>query len=599
MIFYCIDGEENKNTFSKDEYESLLDTLNKLDSKRSLLRKRNLKFNLGEVCEIDISYDAVCSYPTSLFYIFFIDLDSRSRPNVIDVDFHLRYYKEIAEYMEGKNETFLSMSIDELDQFCRELIIMNFSFSHELFDRIYTSDAQYGIAWKHSGIWNVSNQKHYPLTLQICSLKIEDLIFNEENTRIQVDVNIENEREIMVLEDLWRFVQHKTFEKNPSITIEPIEELAERIHIDQKEALFQQYLSYYTSLFCRMSRILTSTEYDKYLEEWVPEQYEWRRIYRASEHQFSSLAFHSLCDEQGPTIMLIKSVENDCIFGGYATLSWRLCMSLNHCRKSLVKAQDPSESFIFTLSNPHNVQPTKFCRKKGSSYGIICLSSSGPIFGYKTEDIRISGYCTKRNSCYIMCDDRCGYERHPQYKSALYVNTGAPDEKNFFTVWDYEVYGIDYKNKSNIEKMCKNSDLIWNYIQTGDIPSETLQSFEDDDDLVMDLDRIHNTDRKIRLKISHLCFHDSSMVLPESLIVKKDYDGVLRQWLGSLFNWKLIYRASEHDYTAKSFHEFCDDKGPTVVVVKSTERWVFGGYTTRSWKSKYINNKHTNSIEYH
>ena len=46
----------------------------------------------------------------------------------------------------------------------------------------------------------------------------------------------------------------------------------------------------------------------------------------------------------------------------------------------------------------------------------------------------------------------------------------------------------------------------------------------------------------------------------------------------------MIYRASEHGYTAKSFHNYCDDKGPTLVIVKSSRGWIFGGYTTQSWQ---------------
>ena len=47
---------------------------------------------------------------------------------------------------------------------------------------------------------------------------------------------------------------------------------------------------------------------------------------------------------------------------------------------------------------------------------------------------------------------------------------------------------------------------------------------------------------------------------------------------------KSIYRASEHNYTGKSFHECCDNKGPTLIVIKSSGGWIFGGYTTQSWK---------------
>ena len=67
-----------------------------------------------------------------------------------------------------------------------------------------------------------------------------------------------------------------------------------------------------------------------------------------------------------------------------------------------------------------------------------------------------------------------------------------------------------------------------------------------------------------------------SSFLKESIINKKQYDRYLKEWLGNEYKWKLLYRASEHDYTGESFHEYCDDKGPTLVIIKSTEGWIFG-----------------------
>ena len=50
----------------------------------------------------------------------------------------------------------------------------------------------------------------------------------------------------------------------------------------------------------------------------------------------------------------------------------------------------------------------------------------------------------------------------------------------------------------------------------------------------------------------------------------------------------LIYRASEHGYTSSSFHEHCDDKGPTLIIIKTTGGWIFGGYITKSWSTQGI-----------
>ena len=103
-----------------------------------------------------------------------------------------------------------------------------------------------------------------------------------------------------------------------------------------------------------------------------------------------------------------------------------------------------------------------------------------------------------------------------------------------------------------------------------------------------DLDAIHYEDSNIRVKISRYYFKNPSEFLPDTQIVNKQYDSKLREWTGD-YKWKLLYRASEHNYTGKSFHECCDDvKGPTLIVIKSSGGWIFGGYTTQSWSGMCI-----------
>lgn len=83
------------------------------------------------------------------------------------------------------------------------------------------------------------------------------------------------------------------------------------------------------------------------------------------------------------------------------------------------------------------------------------------------------------------------------------------------------------------------------------------------------------------------CFFHPSLLLPHSHIVDKKYDKYLREWAGD-YKWQLIFRASENDYSATSFHQNCDNKGPTIIIIKSKEGWIFGGYISKSWRSDSI-----------
>ena len=46
---------------------------------------------------------------------------------------------------------------------------------------------------------------------------------------------------------------------------------------------------------------------------------------------------------------------------------------------------------------------------------------------------------------------------------------------------------------------------------------------------------------------------------------------------------KLLFRASRDGWTASDFHGMCDDKGATITVVKSSDGYVFGGYSDVAW----------------
>ena len=233
------------------------------------------------------------------------------------------------------------------------------------------------------------------------------------------------------------------------------------------------------------------------------------------------------------------------------------------------------------MKNPHGVPPTRYMKRKESKYAILCNPKCGPIFG--DYDIYIGDYYRKEDKCRINNDDNHGYECHHKYKKSLYVNSAGTDETNEFRVLYYEVFEIDYEVKDNINKLCKFPDIIWEYIETRDISEESLKQFDDDVELLNDLNVIHCKDDDIRLKISKHCLKNPSRLFVGTQIVNEQYNDILREWVGD-YKWRLIYRTSEHGYTANSFHKYCDDKGPTLIVIKSSEGWIFGGYTTRSWK---------------
>ena len=226
------------------------------------------------------------------------------------------------------------------------------------------------------------------------------------------------------------------------------------------------------------------------------------------------------------------------------------------------------------MKNPHGVEPTRFMKRKESSSAIYNSYYYGPDF----VDIYLDNYGKRGNMCCIRNNEDRGYDSHPEYKFSLYM------DKDYSSVLDYEIFGIDYENRENINKLCKYPDIIMEYIETKDISEESLEQFDDNAELLNDLNAVQCFNSGIRAKISRCCFKELSELLPDTQLVNKQYDDKLKEWLGNDCKWKLRYRASEYGYSARFFHECCDYiQGPTLIVIKSSGGWIFGGYTTQSW----------------
>ncbi len=65
----------------------------------------------------------------------------------------------------------------------------------------------------------------------------------------------------------------------------------------------------------------------------------------------------------------------------------------------------------------------------------------------------------------------------------------------------------------------------------------------------------------------------------------------LAQWMSDV-GYKLhsrLYRASENGWEASNFHQCCDNKGATLIIVKVPSGRIFGGFTVNPWQSNEEN----------
>eukprot|EP00486_Rosalina_sp_Unknown_P009493 CAMPEP_0201589998 /NCGR_PEP_ID=MMETSP0190_2-20130828/173014_1 /ASSEMBLY_ACC=CAM_ASM_000263 /TAXON_ID=37353 /ORGANISM="Rosalina sp." /LENGTH=603 /DNA_ID=CAMNT_0048045257 /DNA_START=23 /DNA_END=1834 /DNA_ORIENTATION=- len=154
-------------------------------------------------------------------------------------------------------------------------------------------------------------------------------------------------------------------------------------------------------------------------------------IYKASENEFGSEAFHDKCDDQGPTLFICQS-EHEHIFGGFTKESWK---DTSSNRKGAWK--EDVDAFIFILRSPKDdVLPERWKVLNDKKDKTIKADARfGPQFGYG-YDIRICNECNtvKESSSQIDNDDACfGAPKDDDYLTGEF----------YFLVKDYEMYKVN------------------------------------------------------------------------------------------------------------------------------------------------------------
>ena len=54
----------------------------------------------------------------------------------------------------------------------------------------------------------------------------------------------------------------------------------------------------------------------------------------------------------------------------------------------------------------------------------------------------------------------------------------------------------------------------------------------------------------------------------------------------SISNIKMLYQATKHGDTSEDFKKYCNNKGPTLTIIKSENDEIFGGFTKSNWNNE-------------
>jgi hypothetical protein len=88
--------------------------------------------------------------------------------------------------------------------------------------------------------------------------------------------------------------------------------------------------------------------------------------------------------------MTIIQSNNNYLFGGYTSIPWTSDGSY----------KNDTTAFLFTLTNPHNIQPTKYLIKPANTGNAVRhYGSYGPTFGHG-DDIQLADGSNSNNSSY-------------------------------------------------------------------------------------------------------------------------------------------------------------------------------------------------------
>jgi len=169
---------------------------------------------------------------------------------------------------------------------------------------------------------------------------------------------------------------------------------------------------------------LLDLEQKKKIVEWLGRKPITTFLYCASRDGFGASAFHLKCDNKGATVVIIKS-SNGFVFGGYSATSW----------DSMSGYRGNPSTFLFTLTNPHNIPPTRYSAKSNDNNSIFCHSTYGPTFG-SGHDIYI---CNNSNVSGNNCSS---------YFPGSYQDSTGRGQATFtgafnFQTSEIEVFGIE------------------------------------------------------------------------------------------------------------------------------------------------------------
>ena len=330
--------EEDRNEVEllRDNFEEIKEDMERKNNElkaKNLYAEREPSFVYNDSLISKINGELVMNYSGSYLYREYMS-DHRTKNGDVFIDLESGDDELIVKYM--KNDTSLVENVKEMNanqknNLIKELDFLELPIKHEICCHLYEDkDNATMEAWRKREVlvnssrsveFNELLKRHQLFEPLFAQHHLEDIRYHKTLNIYYINI------ELYYFDIILLYLREEKFSKdliqrygNIKTIKEELQQEMEKIGIQLTEEQINLIETYSDERSLRGSNIIDLGT-DQKLAKWIGKDHQWKLIYRASEHDFSSKSFHKCCDNQKPTIVLVQST-NHCIFGGYTTQSW-------------------------------------------------------------------------------------------------------------------------------------------------------------------------------------------------------------------------------------------------------------------------------------
>ena len=151
-------------------------------------------------------------------------------------------------------------------------------------------------------------------------------------------------------------------------------------------------------------------------------------------------------------------------------------------------------------------------------------------------------------------------KEYDENKLSLLINDCINIEKNVTDINDI---------KSKIKKSNDSIDVKINFYPL----DEEINKF------LMDIKKFGEVEKSDSFKSSSII----NNLIKEQILIN---NWIKEKTNKNNFSFELIFKMSEKGTNCRDFHKYCDNKGPTLILVKTNKNKMFGGFTPLNWNNK-------------